>query len=266
MKLTIVGSGSKGNCYVLHNDREALMIEAGVRFADMLGVLGAETVTLIKGCIVSHEHGDHAKFVHSVLDHGIPTYATSVTMGTFKKPFKVLKPTHFRLDFETQDEDSVPWLAERIGGFTVLPFRTVHDAASPCGFYIYHIEIGCLLFATDTRFIPNTFKNLTNIMIECNYDEEMLKAREDITESVKDRIRRSHQSVTSCVRALKANDLSKTNFIVLIHISEGDGDPEAFVEKVSKAVMIPTVAARKGDSYEISQFPVWERDQELITF
>lgn len=32
MKLKVLGSGSSGNCYILHNDTKALIIEAGLPF------------------------------------------------------------------------------------------------------------------------------------------------------------------------------------------------------------------------------------------
>ena len=32
MKLKCLGSGSSGNCYILENDSEALIIEAGIPF------------------------------------------------------------------------------------------------------------------------------------------------------------------------------------------------------------------------------------------
>lgn len=256
MKLKVVGSGSKGNCYVLYNDHEALMLEAGVPFREVLQAVGAEICTSIRACLVTHEHGDHAKFVKEVLDHAIPVYATSGTIGAFKgRSSKVMKPVNFRLNHETPDEDAIPWEPEHIGGFTILPFRTVHDAASPCGFYINHEEFGNLLFATDTRFVPNTFSDLSNIMIECNYDEKLLEAREDIPDNLKDRIRRSHQSVNTCIQALRANDLSKVNLVMLIHISDGDGDPEAFEEKVGKALLIPTWAALPGREFDIARYP-----------
>ena len=256
MKLKVVGSGSKGNCYVLHNENEALMLEAGVPFRSVLQSVGAETASSIKGCLLSHEHGDHAKYVKDMLDRAIPVYATSGTIGALKtKSSKVLKPVHFRLNHETPDEDSIPWEPVHIGGFTILPFKTVHDAVSPCGFYIHHNDFGCMLFATDTRYIPNTFKDLTNIMIECNYDESLLDAREDIPDNLKDRIRRTHQSVTTCIRALKANDLTKTCLVLLIHISEGDGDPAMFEEKVGMSTQIPTWAALPGREFDIARTP-----------
>ena len=35
MKLRVLGSGSSGNCYILENEAEALIIEAGVPFMEV---------------------------------------------------------------------------------------------------------------------------------------------------------------------------------------------------------------------------------------
>lgn len=256
MFVSVINSGSKGNGYVIYGDGEALMIEAGVPFKDVLKQVGAEVCANIKACLLSHEHGDHAKYIKQYLDHGIPVYATSGTIEALKtKRSRILDPYNFRLNPNTPD-DLAPWHVVTIGRFQVLPFRTVHDAKSPCGFYIRHPEFGNLLFATDTRFVPATFSELTNIMIECNYDEERLAARTDIPESLKDRIRDSHQSIDTCIEALNKNDLRHINMIMLIHISEGDGDPEDFRNRVQKATRVfNVVTAKKGADELLSITP-----------
>ncbi len=256
MKLTVINSGSKGNCYILHNEREALMLEAGAPFREVLRAVGPAVCSSIRGCVLSHEHGDHAKYVKDVLDHAIPVYATPGTIDALKgKKSKICRPVGFTSDLSWLVDEETPWMIERIGGFWVFPFKTIHDSASPCGFYIKHADFGNLLFATDTKFIPNRFKDLTNIMIECNYDDGRLAARTDIPDSLKDRIRMSHMSVDTCIEALKANDMSKVCKIILIHISEGDGDVRSFEERVEKEVHKRTVAAVKGREIEISDTP-----------
>ncbi len=35
MKLTVLNSNSKGNCYILQNEHEALVIECGVKFSEV---------------------------------------------------------------------------------------------------------------------------------------------------------------------------------------------------------------------------------------
>lgn len=58
MELKILGSSSAGNCYLLDNGKETLMIECGVSFRKVLEGMNFD-VGRIAGCIVSHEHGDH---------------------------------------------------------------------------------------------------------------------------------------------------------------------------------------------------------------
>lgn len=257
MKLTVVNTGSKGNCYILYNDREALMLEAGAPFMEVLRAVGPEVCGRIRACLVTHEHGDHAKYVKDVLDHAIPIYATSGTIGALKgKGSRICRPVNLRLKAEPQN-DRTPWEQERIGGFDVLAFKTVHDAASPCGFFIRHADFGNLLFATDTYYVPAFFKDLTNILIECNYDTDMLRDRTDIPETLKKRIRTNHQSLDACVSSLLKNDLSRVNMILLIHMSEKDGNPQLFKETVRLAVGPghSVEAAEKGAVYEISRTP-----------
>ena len=68
MKMTILGSSSKGNCYVLQNDSEALIIEAGMSLAEVKKALGWD-IAKVKVCIISHQHNDHAG--HEILDHNV---------------------------------------------------------------------------------------------------------------------------------------------------------------------------------------------------
>ena len=43
MKVSVLGSSSKGNGYLLHSDNEALIIECGVRFAEVKKLLDYNT-------------------------------------------------------------------------------------------------------------------------------------------------------------------------------------------------------------------------------
>jgi metal-dependent hydrolase (beta-lactamase superfamily II) len=54
--LKVINSSSKGNSYILESDNEALLIEAGCRFADVKKMLNFN-ISKIKGLVVSHEHG-----------------------------------------------------------------------------------------------------------------------------------------------------------------------------------------------------------------
>ena len=109
----------------------------------------------IVGVLVSHEHGDHAKYVKDYIKAGTQV---GLSIGTAEA-----------LGLPNGTMHSGYWY--NYGGFNVTPFQVVHDAAEPFGFIIRHQEIGTLLFATDTEYIKQSFKSLrlNHIMVECNY-------------------------------------------------------------------------------------------------
>jgi len=55
MFLKCLGSSSLGNCYLIHNDSECLIIEAGISFKSVKEYLGHD-ISKIVGVCVSHEH------------------------------------------------------------------------------------------------------------------------------------------------------------------------------------------------------------------
>ena len=122
MKLRCLGSGSSGNCYILENDSEALVIEAGIPF--MVGKKALDfNISKIVGVVISHSHGDHAKYAGEYEKAGIP----------------VFRP------YESEMERQV----RSYGEFVIRSFPLVHDV--PCyGFLICHPETGKVLYASDT--------------------------------------------------------------------------------------------------------------------
>lgn len=57
MLLKCVNTGSQnGNCYILENDSEALILDAGVRYRDVAKALDYD-FSKVSGTLLSHEHG-----------------------------------------------------------------------------------------------------------------------------------------------------------------------------------------------------------------
>lgn len=249
MELTVIASGSKGNAYVLQNEGEALLLEAGQPFKQVLAAIGGNTRKVV-GCLISHEHGDHAARINEVLNYAIRVYASEGTIEGAKIRSS-WKPTPIKKQGEG-------YAMLQLGGFKVIPFATKHDSAEPLGFYIWHRETGGLLFATDTYYLPCTFKGLNNILIECNYDPDILEdrvERGDIPASLEERVIKSHLSYFTCLDALKANDLSAVNNIVLIHLSEGNGNPVAFREGIAAATGKTVHVATPGLKINFNKTP-----------
>ncbi|MDV3877812.1 MBL fold metallo-hydrolase [Elizabethkingia anophelis] len=241
MKLMVLGSNSAGNCYIIQDENEALILEAGIKFSEVLKGLNFN-ISKVAACIITHEHGDHFNFVNDFLGRNIPTYASK---GTWEA--KNIK----------SDNILEAGKLVSLGGFKVLPFKVKHDCAEPVGFFINHPKIGNLVFATDTYYLPNRFANVNHWLIECNYRKDILdyKTPEGFNKILRDRTLQSHMSYDTCISALKANDLTMCKNIVLIHLSDRNSNAKEFREGVVRNFGKPTYIAQKGLEINLTEIP-----------
>lgn len=247
MDLKILGSSSAGNCYVFDNGKEALVVECGISFKEVQKALKFD-INRISGAIVSHEHGDHAKYVSKFLEARVPVYMST---GTMHKVIGKCERGYLPLLIEASAET-------RIGTFVVLPFNVQHDAAEPLGFLIFHPEMGTTLFATDTYYLKYKFAGLNNILLECNYSLEILNANiaaGKLPQKLRDRTIESHCSLDTCREILLNNDLSQVNNIVLIHLSPGNSNAEQFKNDIASATGKNVYVADKGMNIKFNKSP-----------
>lgn len=69
MILKVLGSSSFGNCYIIENDNEALILEAGINFQEVQKALKFN-LTKVKALLCTHSHGDHSKYVNEFAKEG----------------------------------------------------------------------------------------------------------------------------------------------------------------------------------------------------
>jgi phosphoribosyl 1,2-cyclic phosphodiesterase len=246
MVLKILGSSSSGNCYVLDNGKEALVVECGLPLAEVKKAVGFD-VSRIAGCLVSHEHGDHAGHVKSFIRARVPVWGSIGTIVAVEGC--VTRPKMGILD---------PCRRRKVGNFTVLPFDVQHDAAEPLGFIIYHPEMGTTLFATDTYYLRYRFAGLNNIMIECNYRTDILEANVasgKVPEAQRRRTVKSHMEYATCREALLANDLTAVSSIVLIHLSDGNSNAAEFRQGIREATGKTVHVAERGMIINFNKTP-----------
>jgi phosphoribosyl 1,2-cyclic phosphodiesterase len=120
--------------------------------------------------------------------------------------------------------------------FAVQPSRLKHDANEPFGFLTQIPNVGTVLFATDT-YLQYTFDGLNNIMLECNYRQDILDANVEaglLPAKLRARTMKSHCSFDTCKEILLANDLSHVHNIVLIHLSDGNANAKEFKDGIRK--------------------------------
>lgn len=222
MKLKIIGTGSKGNAYVLENEHEALLIEAGVNIKEIKKALDFDYSKVV-GCIVTHEHLDHCKSANDLMRLGIDVY-------TGAKTHQKINGDVIHRAMPIASRETI-----KLGNFKIMAFDVKHDAVEPLGFLIEHPDCGKVLFLTDTYYCKYTFPGLNNIIIEANYSKEIIDKKygpDSDKEFLRNRILKSHFSLANCKDMLKANDLRQVNNIVLIHLSDSNSDEKQFQKEV----------------------------------
>lgn len=230
MILKCLGSSSDGNCYLLKNDTECLVIENGISFKEVKRALDFNILQIV-GAIASHRHGDHFKYSKEYKNAGIRTFY----------PFE-------------EDENKVVKKVVRFGGFSIQCFPLIHDV--PCyGFYIKHNEIGKCIFATDTLCVSPVFKSyhVNHIFAECNYQDELVdKNAENYRHKLK-----HHMSLNTCKEFVETNKTPSLRTVILCHMGAETTIAEECLSEVQNVVDegVSVVVARKGLEFELGKYP-----------
>lgn len=236
MKLRVLGSSSSGNCYILDGDNKALIIEAGMKLQEVKKAMDFN-LKKVAGCIVTHQHNDHSKYIGQFMSSGITVLALKEVFEAHKIPANAsfAKVIH-------------PGCGYRISDFTVVGFSTAHD--SPClGFIIDHSESGKIFFLTDTMTCQYAFSGLSHIMIEANYEDGTLDKNimaGMFPLSLRSRLLGSHMEFETTKQILRNQDMSTVRNIVLIHLSDGNSNEDRFIHEVKAMTGKAVYAAKKG--------------------
>lgn len=245
MKLRCLGSSSLGNCYLLENERECLVLEAGLPLKEVKKALDFD-ISKIVGALVTHEHQDHAKYVKEYQKAGIFVAMSDGTAEKIGSDDYIIRPGY--------------WY--RYGNFNITPFPVIHDAAEPLGFIIRHNDIGTLLFASDTEYIKLNFRKLqlNHIMIECNYSQKIIDDRMhqgQTVKSLRDRVLQSHMELETCKEFIRQNRTEMLDNIILLHLSDGNSNQKQFIQEIQEVAgqSVRIYAADKGLTINLDIIP-----------
>ncbi|WP_231464766.1 MBL fold metallo-hydrolase [Pedobacter sp. Leaf132] len=243
MNLHVIGTGSKGNAYIIQNDDEALLIECGVKFSESLKALNFNT-RKVAGMLISHSHLDHCKHVKDVIKAGIDVFCLKETSDTFGI-------SNHRINHV------LPGKTFMVGSFKVAAFDLKHDV--PClGFIVEHSSTGRFCFITDSYYCEYKLPAMNNMIVEANYCDTILKARLDAGEEpsfLRDRVIRSHMSLQTCKQLLQANDLKNVFNIVLIHLSDRNSHALRFQKEIKDLTAKKVTVAENGTVIAFGKTP-----------
>jgi phosphoribosyl 1,2-cyclic phosphodiesterase len=221
MIINPLASSSKANCIYVSDETTQLLFDCGLPFKQVRQKLNFQTSS-IQAVLVTHSHLDHCKAAKDVIAAGIDLYASQMTIDA-------LHLTGHRVHVIN------PFDQVQIGTFTIMGFDTVHDAEGSMGFLFASNTGEKGIYLTDSAYSKYTYRNINYILIEANYDTEILKENADngtIPEVVRERIRKSHFSLDTVKEFFLANDLSKVKEIHLLHLSDSNSDAERFKREI----------------------------------
>lgn len=224
--LKVLGSGSSGNSYILQTKKENLILELGCKWNEVLGMLNYK-IDNVCGCLVTHEHQDHAKYIPNALKYQLPVYSCQDVADKYKG-VKVLHPRK----------------RYKIGGFIVTPLPVEHNVEN-YAYIIEHEEIGKLVFATDLTHFPYKVKGVNHFMIEANNSENLIIDHLCDNEEIRSHSE-FHMELNNTLDAIRNNVSEALNSLILVHLSAGQSDERMFKQRVFEEFGVMPYVADKG--------------------
>lgn len=224
LKICALASGSKGNCIFIGSRRTSLLLDAGVCAKRINAALQSIGEQLPNDILLSHTHSDHFRYVPALTEKGMTLH-----YGHIMRRF---------VDVPGAEEFSGDIC---IGDITVSPFSVSHDV--PCYGYSFYSEGSKVTVVTDLGFMPKaTLEAISDsdaVLIESNYDKDMLAANPNYPAHLKARISgsRGHLSnadAAECVAYLAGKGVKN---IILGHLSEQNNTPEIALAGAENALI-----------------------------
>jgi phosphoribosyl 1,2-cyclic phosphodiesterase len=240
MRMTVLASGSKGNCTLLSSSQASVLVDAGLSCKETLKRMKAagEDPQQITAIVISHEHADHVAGLQVLARKlQVPIYMTEATYHSWRRVTKDKEGNPAKLD---RREHFQAGRSFAIADITVTPFTIPHDAADPCGFTFKAdgVKVGIV---TDLGYLPYSVKDhlrgCDGLMIESNHDLEMLR-NGPYPWMVKQRVmsRVGHLSNSALAEFFQKDYDGSAAFLVLAHLSEHNNHPDIALKAAKDAL------------------------------
>ena len=242
VKLTILGSGSAGNCAYLETGDARILVDAGFSTRQIrlrLASIG-RTPENLSAILLTHEHSDHISGLLGLADKlHIPVYCNRGTQDGTVWAFKDKWSKKTNLALETADtfKSRIDWrlfetgASFEVGDVTIESFSVPHDAQDPVG-YILHTPEGNVGFATDlghvTKLVTERIRTANVLVLESNHDVKMLQECPRRSWALKQRILGRHGHISNVTAADTIAHIMSAGLrqLYLAHLSRECNTPE----------------------------------------
>jgi len=236
IRITILGSGSAGNCTLIETDTTKLLVDAGLsgrQISQRLALI-SRNLEEITGVILTHEHSDHTRALGVLCKtRALPVYANRLTAEAIST------------DPEWQHRVRISWRLFSTGGsfevgdLLVESFSVPHDAYDPVGYVIRHpgsgVAVGVLTdLGHATKLVTERMRSMNVLVVEANHDLKLLQEDAARPWSLKQRIMSRHGHLSNDAAATLTSEVAcdKLRHVFLAHLSQDCNRPELALQTV----------------------------------
>ena len=227
MELKVLGTGSSGNCYLLKDNNETLVLDAGIKIKDIKVGLDFNLMN-VSGVFITHEHTDHSKSADALRSIGL----------LVAEPYKTSNP------------DGTNTMSFKMGGYAVNSFPLPHDGVENRGAYIITPSGRKVLYMTDYEYCAFNFDRLgiDTMLIECNYSIDPQDDQQNL-----EHVLRGHASLDVVCEFLKAHPNHSLKNVILCHLSGLNADADVILKRVRSVVRESVVVdiAHNGKTFQL---------------
>ena len=250
------GSGSSGNCAYLGTPQGGILIDAGIKPPprtnrkhkkvseddDVLNLNQAFALLerngvkpdMVKGILLTHAHQDHMRCLYPALTRC--RCSVYCTMGVMSQMMQRCRISGRIQDYHVPIFKEIPF---RILDMEITAFETSHDVKS-VGFCIDY-EGERFVIGTDMGIITERaahyMSSANHLMIECNYDREML-IHGDYPQMLKDRVigDKGHLDNAVAAQFVAERYHDDLQHVFLCHLSKDNNTEELALSTMRQAL------------------------------
>ena len=240
--VTMLASGSRGNCALVASTRTRILVDAGISCREIFKRMKAlgEDAQSLSAVLITHEHCDHVYGLRTLAKKlNIPIFMTGATHQAWARAIRNENGERPQVEKLERFESGHSF---QVGDIAVKPFTIPHDAADPVGF-TFRTEGVKVGIATDLGYIPLSVRDHLRgcdvLVMESNHDVEMLRVG-PYPWSVKQRVmsRVGHLSNGALADFFTSDYDNGATFVVLAHLSEQNNHPEIARREAEKALAL----------------------------